>query len=242
MRPPEGYNLPEGKYCHLRKCIYGLKQAARVWNHLLTEFLEQLGFRKFHADYCVLSNGSVIIAIYVDDLLLFGQSLTEVKRMKAKIRRKFQVKDLGEASTCLEIRITRDRKNRRLWIYQSAYARSIDNLISSRGIDLYIAWIPGHRDIEGNEMADKAAKPAAQSRGMNAMPFKHKSLKTARVNLIKRTIKKEWKDDWKTAKGDARHLRRITNKLCQFNSNPTHTHFKAAKRHASLFSQIRLWN
>ena len=57
-----------------------------------------------------------------------------------------------------------------------------------------------------------AAKEAAQSRGMNATPFKHKSLKTARVNLIKQTIKKEWKEDWKTAKGDAKHLRRITNK------------------------------
>ena len=56
-------------------------------------------------------------------------------------------------------------------------------------------------------MADKAAKEAAQSRSMNATPFKHKSLKTARVNLIKQTIKKEWNEDWKTAKGDARHLR-----------------------------------
>ena len=52
-------------------------------------------------------------------------------------------------------------------------------------------------------MADKAAKAAAQSRGMNATPFKHKSLKTARVNLIKQTIKKEWKEDWKMAKGNA---------------------------------------
>src|SRR5947199_5955298 len=69
-------------------------------------------------------------------------------------------------------------------------------------------------------MADKAAKAAAQSRGMNAMPFKHKSLKTARVNLIKQTIKKEWNEDWKTAKGDARHLRRITNKT-QVNESMT---------------------
>ena len=39
-------------------------------------------------------------------------------------------------------------------------------------------------DIEGNEIADKAAKEAAQSRSMNATPFKHKLLKTARVNLM----------------------------------------------------------
>src|SRR5437773_1515786 len=88
-------------------------------------------------------------------------------------------------------------------------------------MDLHIEWIPGHRDIEGNEMADKAVKEAAQSRGMNATPSKHKSLKTARANLIKQTIKKDWKKDWKTAKDYyARHLRRITNKI-QVNESMT---------------------
>src|SRR5207248_3896346 len=121
MHPPEGYNS-QGKYCHLRKSIYGLKQAARVWNRLLTEFLEKLGFQKFHADHCVLSNGEIIVAIYVDDLLLFSCSLNEVERIKAIIKRKFQVKDLGEASVCLGIQITRDRENRTLRKDQSAYA------------------------------------------------------------------------------------------------------------------------
>src|SRR5207248_1632258 len=105
MRPPEGYDAPEGEYCHLKKSIYGLKQAARVWNHLLTGFLEGLGFVKFHADHSVMTNGQVIIAIYVDDLLLFEKSLKEVEGVKALIARKFQVKDLGEASVCLGIHI-----------------------------------------------------------------------------------------------------------------------------------------
>jgi len=69
-----------------------------------------------------MSNGHVIIAIYVDDILLFGKSLKEVKIVKALIARKFQVKDLGEASVCLGIHISRDRKNRILRIDQSAYA------------------------------------------------------------------------------------------------------------------------
>ena len=71
MCPPEGYAIKEGKYYHLKKSIYGLKQAAQVWSQLLTKFLEKLGFSKFYADYSILSNDSVIVAIYIDDLLLF---------------------------------------------------------------------------------------------------------------------------------------------------------------------------
>ena len=111
MYLPEGCDALEGEFCHLLKSIYGLKQAARVWNRLLTSFLEGLGFVKFHADHSVMSNGHVIIAIYVDDILLFGKSLKEVKIVKALIARKFQVKNLGEASVCLGIYISRDRKN-----------------------------------------------------------------------------------------------------------------------------------
>ena len=70
-------------------------------------------------------NGHVIIAIYVNNMLLFGKSLKEVKIVKALIARKFQVKDLGEASVCLGIHISRDRKNRILRIDQSAYMRNV---------------------------------------------------------------------------------------------------------------------
>jgi len=73
----------------------------------------------------MLSNGNVIIAIYVDDMLLFGRSLKDIETVKAFIRAKFQAKDLGEAKVCLGIRITRDRKNRTLRIDQSAYTRNI---------------------------------------------------------------------------------------------------------------------
>src|SRR5437762_87339 len=125
MRPPEGYVMEEGKYCYLRKSLYGLKQAARVWNQLFTKFLEGLGFSKFNADHSVLSNRKVIIAVYVDDLLLIGRLLADVGEVKALIKARFPIKDLGEANFCLGIRITRDRKNRSLRIDQSAYTQNI---------------------------------------------------------------------------------------------------------------------
>ena len=32
MYPPEGYIVKEGKYCHLKKSIYGFKQVVQVWS------------------------------------------------------------------------------------------------------------------------------------------------------------------------------------------------------------------
>ena len=32
MHPLEGYTVKEGKYCHLKKSIYGFKQVVWVWS------------------------------------------------------------------------------------------------------------------------------------------------------------------------------------------------------------------
>jgi len=124
MCPPPGYEA-NGKYCRLRKCIYGLKQAARAWHKLFSGHLESIGFEKIPDDPCIMINDKATILIYVDDLLIFGKQLKDVESAKQAISQRFNVKDKGEVKDCLGLSITRDRSRRSIRIDQSAYALEI---------------------------------------------------------------------------------------------------------------------
>ena len=62
-------------------------------------------------DKCIYSkyenNTSVVICLYVDDMLIFGTSLEVVCETKKFLGSKFDMKGLGEAKVILGIKITR---------------------------------------------------------------------------------------------------------------------------------------
>ena len=75
MEQPEGFTDGTDKVCKLERSIYGLKQSARLWNKRLDERLKEIGFDQTHSDHCGYINKStgVIVAIWVDDLIIFGK-------------------------------------------------------------------------------------------------------------------------------------------------------------------------
>ncbi|KAL0305128.1 UNVERIFIED_CONTAM: Retrovirus-related Pol polyprotein from transposon RE1 [Sesamum angustifolium] len=86
MLPPEGYDVPQGHVCKLKRSLYGLKQASRQWNQEFTSQLVAFGFTQSSHDHCLFFMGSedtfVAMLIYVDDVLITSPSvslLTDVK-------------------------------------------------------------------------------------------------------------------------------------------------------------------
>ena len=67
------------------------------------------------------------IALYVDvdDLLLAAKTRSQTSWMKKMLSERFGMKDLGEAKECLGLEITRDRKQKGLWLAQQAYMAKI---------------------------------------------------------------------------------------------------------------------
>jgi hypothetical protein len=125
MEQPTGLEDGSTKVCKLNRAIYGLKQAPRVWYNTLSEFLQQLGFEPLDADASVFHKKGVIIAIYVDDLLITGRDRTEIDALKDALKKRFQMSDLGPVNFYLGMTVTRDRPNRTLRLGQKSYLTKI---------------------------------------------------------------------------------------------------------------------
>ena len=95
--------------CKLLRSLYGLKQASRVWNMQLHEFLIKIGFKRSNADTCLYVNVeiSIFITIWVDDILIAGKDAQNIAKVKKQLGDQFNVKDLGLINHFLGMRLTR---------------------------------------------------------------------------------------------------------------------------------------
>ncbi|KAJ1036191.1 hypothetical protein NDA18_000057 [Ustilago nuda] len=58
--------------CNLKKALYGLKQSGREWYSKLDHCLTAMGFAQLGRDMAMYKMGSVVVAVYVDDLIIVG--------------------------------------------------------------------------------------------------------------------------------------------------------------------------
>ena len=71
-----------------------------------------------------------------------------------------------------------------------------------------VIWIPGHTEIEANELDDAEAKKAVLDPTLS-QSHNYKLLKSARIRHIKTAAKKQWQTIWNTNTKTAKALRRI---------------------------------
>ena len=112
---PEGFVDPKdaGKVCKLQRSIYGLKQASRSWNLCSNKVIKEFGFVQMHGEACIykkVSRSSVdFLILCVDDILLIGNYIEFLNTVKGHLNKSFSMKDLGDATYILGIKIYRDR-------------------------------------------------------------------------------------------------------------------------------------
>lgn len=126
---PEGF-VKKGKehlVYKLTKALYGLKQAPRAWNTKMDGALKECGFQRCKLEPAVytkrMKQGSLLVGIYVDDLIVTGNNTEDIHHFKRQMEGKFEMSDLGLLFYYLGLEVLQGQDVIKLKV--SSYARKI---------------------------------------------------------------------------------------------------------------------
>lgn len=129
---PEGYK--EGRkdmVLKLRKALYGLRKSPKLWFIEISATLRRLGLIPVPDEPCLFVHPTkpILIFFYVDDILLMATKphLTNLEELATNLANIYEIRRMKEFNQFLNIRIIRDRPNRRLYLSQDQY---IDKLVT----------------------------------------------------------------------------------------------------------------
>jgi hypothetical protein len=118
---PNYCNLPEGYVIYdragyplcaeLHKALYGLHQAGRLWYRVIRDYLVGQGFEPMATDPCLFKKMKdgvpIFIMLYVDDLMLVSNDKALIEEIKTQIKKRFEVKDMGDAQFVIGLQLER---------------------------------------------------------------------------------------------------------------------------------------
>jgi Reverse transcriptase (RNA-dependent DNA polymerase) len=154
----------------LKKSIYKLKQASRQWYFKFHQVIISFGFEPNLVDECIYHKFSgskfVFLVLYVDDILLGSNDKNMMRETKKFLFKHFDIKDLGEASYVLGLKIHRDRNKGILELSQQAY---IDKILKRYGMENYK---PGNTPIaKGDKFSLDQFPKTEHSRNQKCIRF-----------------------------------------------------------------------
>ncbi len=122
MEQPPGYvdQTHPNLVCRSKKALYGLKETPRAWSDKIGQYLVTSGFQTSNANFSLYvkktDHGIVVIVIYVDDLIIIGNSDAYIFDLKKLLKQKFEMKDLGKLRYFLGIEVIQSPKG--IWLLQ----------------------------------------------------------------------------------------------------------------------------
>jgi transposase InsO family protein len=129
MSPPPGVTSRDSRgrqlVCRLKRSLYGLKQAGRIWAKLFSEFLLAWGMVRSSLDVCLYTYTSgksiLFVLVYVDDCLAADNDPELRARFVKDVAARFPIEDRGDLRWFLGIAIERDLAARTLRLSQKLY-------------------------------------------------------------------------------------------------------------------------
>jgi len=181
-----------------------LKQSPREWYYRLVEYLGPFVFVITAWDPCVLvhESGNLFLAIYVDDITLFGATGELKEQIINVLKTEFKVNDMGELNWLLGIQITFTDDG--ITLSQTTFIDKILNRFSMQDCKLVSTPLdPNHR-LKAIEVDEQSTDTTAYQQIIGSLIYQ--------------------------VTGTRPDLGYTITHLSQFNSSPSITHLTADKR------------
>ncbi|CAI7777144.1 unnamed protein product [Closterium sp. NIES-53] len=124
---PHTYPTNPPSVCKLKKSLYGIKQAPRLWQQHLNTKLTEVGFRQLLHDpgmYRLDDKGSyALLVVYVDDILYVSSSVSLGDRIEADLKKSLDLTVSTEVTQFLGLNVS--RTSSAIHLTASKYAESL---------------------------------------------------------------------------------------------------------------------
>ncbi|CAN1283134.1 Retrovirus-related Pol polyprotein from transposon RE2 [Linum perenne] len=215
--------------CRLHKSLYGLKQAPRAWFACLRDALLHLEFTGSKTDHSLFYRthpSPVYVLVYVDDIIITGASVDDVRGIITSLATRFQLKDLGRLSYFLGVEV--HRTDSTLHLSQGKY---IADLLHKAGLQTSnpVAtpyYTPKHAHAQ-DELFDRPTDFRQLLDGLQYLQITRPDISYA-VNRLSQTMHSPSVSDWTQLKRVLRYLK----------GTPTHgiTLYRHSSHHLSVFT------
>jgi hypothetical protein len=82
----------EGKVFRLKRSLYGLRAAPKLWfDYLRANLVDKLGFQNSSNDVCLFHKPGIVVLVYVDDILFFSKSNEAISKEISALEKTFKI-------------------------------------------------------------------------------------------------------------------------------------------------------
>ena len=132
MQQLEGFEVKgkENLVFKLKKSLYELKKTPRQWYKKFDSFMMSHGYNRTTSDHCVLTrklydDEFIILLLCLDDMLIIGHDSIMIDKLKRVLSKSFAMKVLGSEKQIFGMKISRDKKIRKLCLSQESYIEKV---------------------------------------------------------------------------------------------------------------------